>query len=282
MSTDITTYHGNGVTPAPAAPLIYKRVADAMADINAVPKGRENTFHRYKFRGIDDMLSMIHPVLAKHRLVMLPRLKGEPKVVERSTTQGKTELHIVVTVVWRILTDDGSFVELETLGEAADTGDKGCNKAMSASQKYAIIQAFSVPVEDKDRDADERSPVFKATKLADVTARLAKPTREEALAALDGLTEPKSGLLVANTASLEMFPSPNDEVPRAEQETPAAKATALVLKIAGAEHANHLANIKKKYADEIAWLKANAPEHYERVVEAGKTKAAELKKGKTE
>ena len=150
--------------PAPAMPragAIYKRMCDAMEDVRAVGKGRENTFHRYKFRGIDDVLTAMHPILARHRLVMLPgELIGEPKVVERDTTKGKAELHVVVRVRWHLVTDDGSYMSFETLGEASDTGDKGCNKAMSASQKYAFIQAFSIPVEDSGLDTENRSPEF--------------------------------------------------------------------------------------------------------------------------
>lgn len=188
LTVTSTSMTANGSAPeavnTPLLPRIYARVCDAMADIDAVAKGRKNEFHGYQFRGIDDMLTMIHPVLAKHRLVLLPgEIVGDPKVVERASTKGKIELHVVVKVRWRLFTDDGSSIQCETLGEASDTGDKGCNKAMSASQKYAIIQIFSVPVAEKDRDTEERSPEFKATSLADVTNRL-KPKPPEASAAV--------------------------------------------------------------------------------------------------
>ncbi len=43
---------------------------------------------------------------------------------------------------------DGSSVEVVTVGEAMDAGDKSSNKAMSAALKYALLQVFCIPTEE--------------------------------------------------------------------------------------------------------------------------------------
>lgn len=166
------------VAPAPVTisrPLIYERIAAVMRDVHAVSKSRTNSFHKYQFRGIDDVLAAVAGALRDHEVFIAPNIQGDPKVVERVTTQGKAELHIVVHVLWKAYTVDGSFIECSTLGEASDTGDKGCNKAMSASQKYMLIQLLSIPTEG-DNDTENRSPEF-AAKGRRTVDDLAKPPR---------------------------------------------------------------------------------------------------------
>ena len=43
---------------------------------------------------------------------------------------------------------DGSNVSCVVVGEAMDSGDKSCNKAMSAAFKYAAFQLFCIPTEE--------------------------------------------------------------------------------------------------------------------------------------
>jgi hypothetical protein len=48
---------------------------------------------------------------------------------------------------------DGSRVSTEVIGEAADTGDKSTNKALSIAYKYALFQLLCIPTEAIDPDA---------------------------------------------------------------------------------------------------------------------------------
>jgi hypothetical protein len=42
-------------------------------------------------------------------------------------------------------------------GEAMDSGDKSCNKAMSAAQKYVFFQVFCIATEDGDKDTESHT-----------------------------------------------------------------------------------------------------------------------------
>ena len=66
--------------------------------------------------------------------------------------------------------DDGSFIETDGWGEAADNGDKGYNKCKSIALKYVLMQMFLVPtkdIADPDKETpDEVSAPAKRTKKA--------------------------------------------------------------------------------------------------------------------
>jgi hypothetical protein len=63
----------------------------------------------------------------------------------------------LMTVRFRFMASDGSYVDVVTIGEGADSGDKASNKAMTAAQKYALTLTFTVPFEDQE-DGDRTSP----------------------------------------------------------------------------------------------------------------------------
>jgi hypothetical protein len=61
----------------------------------ASAKDRKNDQQHYKFRGIDDVYNALAPMLAKHKLVIMPRIIGR-EVVERQTKNGATLFYVTV------------------------------------------------------------------------------------------------------------------------------------------------------------------------------------------
>ena len=144
-------------TPPAPRPLIYDLMAKVMGDIEAVRKTRKNEFHNYLFRGIDEVYNAVQPALVKHGVFCTPTLI-EKTVTRIATEKNKPATHTVMTVAHTFYAPDGSHVVTTTTGEAIDTGDKGCNKAMSAAYKYALIQTFCIPTEgDNDTEAHSHS-----------------------------------------------------------------------------------------------------------------------------
>lgn len=118
-----------------------------------ISKDRNNQQQGYKFRGIDDCLNALAPLMASHGLVIIPECL-ERTVSERETRNGGQLFYVVVRVKYRFYsTEDGSTVDAYVYGEAMDAADKATNKAMSAAYKYAVIQTFCIPTEG-DNDAD--------------------------------------------------------------------------------------------------------------------------------
>ena len=137
-------------------PLIYKKIIEVMADINAIGKDRRNQQQGFQFRGIDDVMNELHSSLAKCGVFVLP------KVLEETRTTGKTSrggdmFYTRLKINFGFYAEDGSHVDAVVIGEAMDTGDKASNKALSIGLKYAMLQVFCIPTED-DKDPDAVSP----------------------------------------------------------------------------------------------------------------------------
>ncbi|MDI3361192.1 ERF family protein [Lelliottia sp. V89_10] len=135
---------------------VYKAisaVAREMAEVG-ISKDRENRQQGFSFRGIDQVYNALAPMLAKHGLVILPRIT-ERTVTERVTPKGAVLFYVVVKAEFDfVATEDGSKHTVVTYGEAMDSGDKATNKAMSIAYKYAAFQTFCIPTEQTAIDPD--------------------------------------------------------------------------------------------------------------------------------
>lgn len=138
-------------------PLIYSKMLAVKKDIGSVEKDQKNSGQGWKFRGIDQFVNALHPILNKHNVGILPEViqHAEPKFVtsEKFDKEGKiiakkTSKNTHVTVKYKFFAEDGSSVDVVMPAEGVDPGDKGTNKALSAAFKYALIQTFCVPTED--------------------------------------------------------------------------------------------------------------------------------------
>lgn len=135
---------------------VYKIMAAVMADISKVGIGKDqvNQQQRFKYRGVDDVMNALAPLLAKHGLLIIPRVQ-ERTVTERESKSGGTLFHTVLRVDFDfVAASDGSKHTATVIGEAMDSGDKAANKAMSIAYKYAAFQAFCIPLEGTDPDAE--------------------------------------------------------------------------------------------------------------------------------
>ena len=157
-STDSRTASENQATPAAVTPThvnVYALIAAVSGEIAKVgiAKGRENKAQGYAFRGIDDVFNLLAPMLAKHKLVVIPRVLSRD-CVERTTAKGGVLFYVTVAAEFDFVSAlDGSTHTARTFGEAMDSGDKATNKAMSAAYKYAAFQTFCIPTEG-DNDSE--------------------------------------------------------------------------------------------------------------------------------
>lgn len=135
---------------------IFKAINGVMSDIGAIQKNDENTYDRYKYRGIDAVYNAIQPALIKNEVMIVPILK-DIEQTDRVTKKGEPCVHTRVTVEYRITATDGSFITAMFPGEAIDRSDKSINKAMTAAFKYLLFELFCIPTEDLN-DADKESP----------------------------------------------------------------------------------------------------------------------------
>jgi len=134
---------------------VYQLIAAVSGELAQVgiAKDRKNQAQGFSFRGIDDVYNALAPVMARHGLVILPRVTART-CEERAGRNGGSLFYVTVAVDFDFVSShDGSRHTVTTYGEAMDSGDKATNKAMSAAYKYAAFQAFCIPTEG-DNDAD--------------------------------------------------------------------------------------------------------------------------------
>lgn len=163
--------------------MIFEKMTAAMADIGAVSKSQTNQQQHFRYRGIDDAMNALYPILAKHGLFLVPEVLDQ-KREERTTKNGGNLIYSILKVRYTMYAGDGSSVSAVVIGEGMDSADKSSNKAIAAAMKYAIFQMFCIPTEDmRNDDPDKETPPDSTPKnqqpanapmLMDINAEIAR------------------------------------------------------------------------------------------------------------
>jgi hypothetical protein len=140
--------------------MIYKKLIAILQEVDAIEKNKKNLGQGYMFRGIDDMYNAIHPLFSKNGVFITSEVLNS-KREERQAAKGGNLIYTIVTCKFNFYAEDGSSVSSTLDGEAMDSGDKSTNKAMSAALKYALMQMFLIPTEEK-LDTEYESPEVKS------------------------------------------------------------------------------------------------------------------------
>lgn len=141
---------------------IYAALAAIAGEVGSIAKGRRNTSQGYNFRGIDDIYEAFHPLLVKHRVVLIPEVLDIQRE-ERPSKSGGLLISSVVKVKYTFYATDGSSASSIVCGEGMDSGDKSLNKALSGAQKYLFVQSFTTPTgENVDSEHEDPEPAPKA------------------------------------------------------------------------------------------------------------------------
>ena len=158
---------------------IYESITKVIADCPAIAKDSRNTQgNGYMYRGIDAVMNVFQPLLAKHKIFVVPQVL-ETIREERVTSKGSNLIYSILRVKYTFFAEDGTSVEAVVQGEGMDSGDKASNKAMSAAFKYAMFQVFCIPTEEmKDFDAEtpeESSPKTASAKQIELLKKKYSP-----------------------------------------------------------------------------------------------------------
>ncbi|KUN96168.1 ERF family protein [Streptomyces caeruleatus] len=137
------------------APRIFSVVNAVMRDTVPVGKNQENQQQRYKFRGIDDVMSAMAGPMRAHGLFILPSIAEH-----RAERRGDKMTHVVITMRYHVYGPAGDCLVADVPGEASDFADKATNKAQSAALKYLLFTVFMIPVDGRSiDDGDREHPV---------------------------------------------------------------------------------------------------------------------------
>lgn len=152
---------------------IYERMGAVLAALPAIGKNQRNQQQGFNFRGIDDVLNALNPMLAEHGVFYLPEVLE--RVGEQRETRNGGVMHVVhLHVKYRFYGLKGDFVEASGWGEGTDSGDKATPKAMTGAMKYVLFQAFAISTEEASKnDADHHTPEETVSGAQVVQARFA-------------------------------------------------------------------------------------------------------------
>lgn len=133
---------------------IYGAIAAAMSEIGAIQKSKRNAQQGFQYRGIDDVMNALYPILSRHGLFIAPEVLEHTRE-ERTTKNGGNLIYSILKIRYTMYAEDGSSVSAVVIGEGMDSADKSSNKAMSVGMKYALFQLFCIPTEEMvDPDAE--------------------------------------------------------------------------------------------------------------------------------
>lgn len=162
---------------------IFEAINNIMQDVDGIGKNKKNQQQGYAFRGIDDMYNVLQPLFKKHHVFISTNII-DSKREERQTAKGGVLIYTIAKCQFKFYTTDGSFIESVLEGEAMDSGDKSTNKAMSTALKYALMQMFLIPTEEKlDTEYETHEVTAKAApKPAQNAEAIPEPTEVDLLA----------------------------------------------------------------------------------------------------
>ena len=134
----------------------------------AVGEGRSS----YKAVGEADVLAAVKPIEAKYGVYSYPtvrRVIDSGEMVSKNVYNGQEKetrkLYLRVETVYRFVNVEKpeEYIEITTYGDGVDTQDKAPGKAMTYSDKYALLQAYQIQTGD-DPDQNMSEPLVETKK----------------------------------------------------------------------------------------------------------------------
>lgn len=145
---------------------IYQSITKIMEEVPSIGKTQRNKTQGFMYRGIDDVMNALQPLLAKNKVFIVPEILEQMRE-ERTASKGGNLIYSICKIKYKFYAEDGSSVEAITIGEGMDSGDKATNKAMAIAMKYALFQVFCIPT-DEMKDPDSETPE-QSTKKSNTT-----------------------------------------------------------------------------------------------------------------
>lgn len=133
---------------------IFERMVAIQTELPPIGKTQKNIQQGFMFRGHDDVLNALNPLLSKHGVFCVPDVV-QRLTAQRTTAKGSIMFEVDLHVRFTFYGEAGDSITASTWGEGTDMGDKATNKAMTMAYKNVLNQAFAISTaEMRDPDAD--------------------------------------------------------------------------------------------------------------------------------
>ena len=172
---------------------IYQRLALITEELQTVGKNlvvQQTKNSSYKAVSERDILDAVKPLEAKYGVYSYPVSRSilESNMLETvSSYQGqetkKTTFMTRIATVYRFVNIDNpsEWVETTTFAEGIDSQDKGSGKAMTYSDKYALMKMYKISTgDDPDQDQSDNSGYAKSAGRSPQKPTKPQPAQESA------------------------------------------------------------------------------------------------------
>ncbi len=169
---------------------IYEAIQAILSEMPAIGKERKNQQQGFQYRGIDDVMNALNPLLSRHGVFCTPEVLERHRE-ERETKSGGILAFTTLTVKYTFYAMDGSNISCVVVGEGMDSGDKSTNKALAVAMKYAMFQVFCIPTEEM-MDPDAETPEELSAKSAKGKQKGAQQEAQKAVEAVTAIAKRKA------------------------------------------------------------------------------------------
>lgn len=146
---------------------IYEKLAGVTAELSSVAKNLNVNVGKgsYKAVGEADVLAAVKPLEQKFGIYSYPvkrEIIDKDVITTTSSYNGntseKSQFFMRIKTVYRFVNIEkpDEFVDVTTYGDGIDNGDKAPGKAMTYSDKYALLKAYKIITgDDPDQQGSE-------------------------------------------------------------------------------------------------------------------------------
>ena len=152
---------------------IFKLIPLIAGKIGAIEKNRKNSQQCYAYRGIDDVMSALSPLLAEHGVFPIVEALGEIVQNEIVSKSGNSGFHSRRVYRISLVASDGSSVYGIVDGEAIDYGDKSLGKCASYAYRDFLLKTFCIPTSE-EKDIDQHSHELENINIQKLRAEIIK------------------------------------------------------------------------------------------------------------
>lgn len=138
----------------------------------------------YKAVGEIDVLNAVKPIEFKYGIKSLPVYREVIELKETETKSGTVNQFIRVKTVFRFINVDNptETLDIESLGDGVDSGDKSSGKAQTYSDKYALLKAYKIATgDDPDQTGSEEQKTIKSGEIKETKKPIQTEQKESML-----------------------------------------------------------------------------------------------------
>lgn len=167
---------------------IFQKMSAITQEISTVAKNLQvgEGKNQYKAVGEADVLAAVKPVEAKHGVYSYPysrEIVESGEMIATTKYGERKSLYLRLKTVYRFVNMEkpDEYIDITTYGDGVDSQDKATGKAMTYSDKYALLKAYKIQTgDDPDQNASETlNSVSRKEPAEDRTGQPAYPSRDE-------------------------------------------------------------------------------------------------------